>query len=50
MAGPSPLFREIHRLRKYAHDLQEKIDRIPRDLKRRQDKFAEQEKTLRDTQ
>lgn len=33
MAGPAPLFREIHRLRSYAHSLREQLNRLPRQLK-----------------
>lgn len=33
MAGPAPLFREIHRLRSYAQSLQEQLGRLPRQLK-----------------
>ncbi|MGL4551146.1 MAG: zinc ribbon domain-containing protein [Gemmataceae bacterium] len=33
MAGPAPLFREVHRLRSYAHALKEQLDRLPRQLK-----------------
>lgn len=33
MAGPAPLFREIHRLRSYAHSLEEQLGRLPRQLK-----------------
>jgi predicted nucleic acid-binding Zn-ribbon protein len=50
MAGPAPLFREIHRLRRYAHDLQEQLDRIPRQLKAHHTRLAKAEQALRDTQ
>src|SRR4051794_38442842 len=33
MAGPAPLFRQIHQLRSYAHALKEQLDRLPRQLK-----------------
>jgi predicted nucleic acid-binding Zn-ribbon protein len=33
MAGPAPLFRELHRHRSYAHSLKEQLDRLPRQLK-----------------
>lgn len=36
MAGPAPLFREIHRLRSFIHDLEEQLGRLPRALKARQ--------------
>ena len=29
MSGPAVTFREIHRLRRFAHELQEQIDRLP---------------------
>ncbi len=50
MAGPAPLFREIHRLRRYGHDLQEQLDRIPRQLKAHQQRVARQEEALRQAQ
>ncbi len=48
MSGPADLFREIHRLRRFAHDLQEQIDRIPRQIKANQAKVARQEDALRE--
>jgi predicted nucleic acid-binding Zn-ribbon protein len=48
MPGPAELFREIHRLRRFAHDLQEQIDRVPRQLKAQQTKVARQEDALRE--
>ncbi len=50
MSGPAVLFREIHRLRQHAHDLQEQIDRIPRQLKAQQAKVARQEQQLHEGQ
>lgn len=50
MSGPATLFREIHRLRRFAHDLQEQIDRLPRQQKAQQTKVARQEETLHQAQ
>jgi predicted nucleic acid-binding Zn-ribbon protein len=50
MAGPAPIFREIHRLRRFAQDLQEQIERIPRQVKVQQARVAKQEQTLREGQ
>jgi uncharacterized protein len=47
MSGPAVLFRELHRLRRFAHDLQEQIDRLPRQQKAQQSKVARQEESLR---
>jgi predicted nucleic acid-binding Zn-ribbon protein len=47
MAGPAVLFREIHRLRRFARDLQEQLDRIPKQLKVHQAKVTKAEETLR---
>jgi predicted nucleic acid-binding Zn-ribbon protein len=49
MARPGPVFREIHRLRRFARDLQEQLDRIPRQLKIHQVRLARQEQALHDT-
>jgi uncharacterized protein len=43
MSGPAEIMREIHRLRRFAHELQEQIDRAPRQLKIQQAKVARQE-------
>src|SRR5947209_6043265 len=43
MSGPAVTFREIHRLRRFARDLQEQLDRIPRQLKVHQAKVTRQE-------
>jgi predicted nucleic acid-binding Zn-ribbon protein len=50
MAGLTDLFREIHRLRRFAHDLKEQVDRVPRQLKTQQTKVARQEELLRQGQ
>src|SRR5579884_3805387 len=50
MPGPAVLFREIHRLRRFAHELQEQIDRLPRQQKIQQTKVARQEENLRQAQ
>lgn len=50
MSGPAILFREIHRLRRFAHELQEQIDRQPRQQKAQQAKVARQEEILRQAQ
>jgi len=50
MSGPAILFREIHRLRRFAHELQEQIDRLPRQQKIQQAKVAHQEEMLRQAQ
>jgi len=50
MSGPAVLFREIHRLRRFAHDLQEQIDRLPRQQKAQQAKVARQEEILHQAQ
>jgi predicted nucleic acid-binding Zn-ribbon protein len=50
MSGPAVLFREIHRLRRFAHELQEQIDRLPRQQNAQQNKVARQEEILRQAQ
>ena len=50
MPGPAVLFREIHRLRRFTHDLQEQIDRAPRQQKAQQAKVARQEEIYREAQ
>jgi uncharacterized protein len=50
MPGPAVTFREIHRLRRFTHDLQEQIDRVPRQRKIQQAKVARQEEIQRATQ
>ncbi len=46
MPGPAVILREIHRLRRYAKDLQERIDQGPRHLRARQANIARQEEAL----
>ncbi|MCS6851392.1 MAG: hypothetical protein NZ700_09535 [Gemmataceae bacterium] len=46
MAGPAAILREVHRLRCYARDLQNEIDRGPRQHKAQQLKLARQEEAL----
>ena len=50
MPGPAVLFRQIHRLRRFARDLQEQIDRIPSRLKARKNKVTREEDAARDNQ
>jgi predicted nucleic acid-binding Zn-ribbon protein len=50
MSGPAATFREIHRLRRLVHDLQEQLDRIPRQLKAQQAKLARHEEQHREAQ
>ncbi|HZY86326.1 MAG TPA: C4-type zinc ribbon domain-containing protein [Gemmataceae bacterium] len=50
MPGPAVVFREVHRLRRHAQDLQEQIDRVPRQLKAQQAKVARQEGALKEAQ
>jgi predicted nucleic acid-binding Zn-ribbon protein len=50
MSGPAVIFREIHRLRKHAQDLQEQLDRIPRQLKAQQVRVARLEQEQHDEQ
>ncbi|HTU23090.1 MAG TPA: hypothetical protein VMG10_33955 [Gemmataceae bacterium] len=50
MSGPAILFREIHRLRRFAHELQEQINRLPRQQKAQQTKVARQEEILHQAQ
>lgn len=40
MAGPAPLFRDIHRLRSFAHSLKEQLERLPRQHKAQQARLA----------
>jgi predicted nucleic acid-binding Zn-ribbon protein len=48
MSGPALIFREIHRLRRFARDLQEQIDRSPRQVKAQQARVARQEEAQRE--
>ncbi|HEY7311813.1 MAG TPA: C4-type zinc ribbon domain-containing protein [Gemmataceae bacterium] len=50
MSGPAVLFREIHRLRRFAHELQDQMDRVPRQQKTQQAKVARQEENYRAAQ
>jgi predicted nucleic acid-binding Zn-ribbon protein len=50
MPGPAATLREIHRLRRHAQDLQERIDQQPRLLKAQQNALAKQEENLREAQ
>lgn len=48
MSGPALLFREIHRLRRFAQDLQEQIDRHPRLLQFQRARLNQQEQVQHD--
>ncbi len=50
MASTAELMREIHRLRRFARDLQEQIDRAPQQLKAQKAKVTRQEDAARDNQ
>jgi uncharacterized protein len=50
MAGPATVLREIHRLRRHAHDLEQEIERVPRQLKGQQTRVARQEEAYREAQ
>jgi predicted nucleic acid-binding Zn-ribbon protein len=50
MSGPAVVFREIHRLRRHIQNLQEQLDRIPRQLKVQQAKVARHDEALREAQ
>ena len=50
MPAPAVILREIHRLRRFAKDLQTKIDQGPRTLKAQQARVARQEDILRQAQ
>src|SRR5581483_6162260 len=50
MSGPAVLIREIHRLRHFIRELQEQIERGPRQLKAQQAKVARQEELQREGQ
>src|SRR5947209_6767015 len=47
MSGPALIFREIHRLRRFARDLQEHINRSPIQVKAQQARVAKQEEAQR---
>jgi predicted nucleic acid-binding Zn-ribbon protein len=48
MPGPASTFREIHRLRRHAQDLQDQLDRFPRQLKAHQTKVTRLEGEVRE--
>jgi predicted nucleic acid-binding Zn-ribbon protein len=50
MAALVPLFRELHRLRRFARDLQDQIARAPQVLKAHQARITRQEEALRQAQ
>ena len=50
MASTAELMREIHRLRRFARDLQEQIDRAPRQLLAQKAKVMRQEDAARENQ
>jgi predicted nucleic acid-binding Zn-ribbon protein len=50
MAGPAVVLREIHRLRRFAKNLENEIERGPLLLKTRQAKMTRQEEALREAQ
>jgi predicted nucleic acid-binding Zn-ribbon protein len=50
MSGPVALFREIHRLRRFAQELKEQMDRLPRQLKAQQAKVTRQEEVFKEAQ
>jgi predicted nucleic acid-binding Zn-ribbon protein len=50
MAGPAAIFREIHRLRSHARDLQTRIDFAPKQLKAQQNAVSKFEDNLHQAQ
>jgi predicted nucleic acid-binding Zn-ribbon protein len=50
MSGPAVIFREIHRLRRYIHELEEQSKRVPLQQKAQQAKVARQEELYRQAQ
>jgi uncharacterized protein len=50
MAGPATILREIHRLKRFAKDLQSEIERGPRLLRGQQVKVARQEELYKEAQ
>ena len=48
MSNPAVLFREIHRLRRYIHELQDQLARAPRQLQVQKNKVARQEELQRE--
>ncbi len=50
MPGPAVILREIHRLRRFAKDLQTQIEQAPRTLKAQQGRVSRQEEILHQAQ
>jgi uncharacterized protein len=50
MASSSSLLRELHRLHRFARELQEQVERGPRQLKAQKDRVAREEQSLKDGQ
>jgi uncharacterized protein len=50
MSGPADTLREIHRLRRFTRDLQEQIDRGPKQFQAQQARVARQEAVQREAQ
>lgn len=50
MAGPALIFKELHRLRRHAKELQAEIERGPRMLKAQQTKLAHRQETIKQAQ
>jgi uncharacterized protein len=50
MPGPALILREVHRLRKHAKELQDEIERAPRQLRAQAAKVAAQENALKEGQ
>ena len=50
MAGPAAILRELHRLRRYARDLEMQIEREPKALDAQRRKVTRQEEALRQAQ
>jgi predicted nucleic acid-binding Zn-ribbon protein len=50
MPGPAAILREIHRLRRHAKDLQDRIAQLPRQLKAQQARAEREEQSLREAQ
>ena len=48
MAGPSILVRELHRLRRFAHELKDQIDRYPKQVQIQQNRLKKVEDALRE--
>lgn len=50
MAGPADILRELHRLRRHSRNLQDELERLPRQIKVLETKAARQEEALRKCQ